>query len=82
MPKVLEAREAGVATSSNIAQIFQRSGTLSVSWKDRNITTPADFAGKKVGVWDFGNEYEVTAGAKKAGLEPGPTTRRSSSRST
>ncbi|MEO6207354.1 MAG: ABC transporter substrate-binding protein, partial [Candidatus Limnocylindrales bacterium] len=70
VPKVLEAREAG-SDLVNIAQIFQRSGTLSVSWKDSNITKPADFAGKKVGVWDFGNEYEVTAGAKKAGLEQG-----------
>ena len=55
----------------NIAQIFQRSGTLSVSWKDADITEPADFAGKNVGVWDFGNEYEVTGGRPKAGLEPG-----------
>jgi NitT/TauT family transport system substrate-binding protein len=72
VPKVLEARE-GTPPSDlvNIAQIFQRSGTLSVSWKDSNITSPADFAGKKVGVWDFGNEFEVTAAAKKAGLEAG-----------
>jgi NitT/TauT family transport system substrate-binding protein len=70
VPKVLEAREAG-SDLVNIAQIFQRSGTLSVSWKESNITKPADFKGKKVGVWDFGNEFEVTAGAKKAGLEQG-----------
>ncbi len=69
-PKVLQAREAG-SNLVNIAQIFQRSGTLSVSWKDSNIIKPADFKGKKVGVWDFGNEFEVTAGAKKAGLEQG-----------
>ncbi len=42
-----------------------------MSWKDSNITSPADFAGKKVGVWDFGNEFEVTAAARKAGLEAG-----------
>lgn len=72
VPKVLEAREGNPASDLvNIAQIFQRSGTLSVSWKDSNITGPADFAGKKVGVWDFGNEFEVTAGATKAGLEQG-----------
>ena len=72
VPKVLEAREGNPASDLvNIAQIFQRSGTLSVSWKDSNITSPADFKGKKVGVWDFGNEFEVTAGAKKAGLEQG-----------
>jgi NitT/TauT family transport system substrate-binding protein len=72
-PKVLEARESPTAPSDlvNIAQVFQRSGTLSVSWKDSNITSPEHFAGKKVGVWDFGNEFEVTAGAKKFGLEQG-----------
>jgi NitT/TauT family transport system substrate-binding protein len=72
VPKVLEAREAATPSDLvDIAQIFQRSGTLSVSWKDSNITSPANFAGKKVGVWDFGNEFEVTAGAKKSGLEQG-----------
>jgi NitT/TauT family transport system substrate-binding protein len=72
VPKVLEARIGNPASDLvNIAQIFQRSGTLSVSWKDSNITKPADFKGKKIGVWDFGNEFEVTAGAKKAGLEQG-----------
>jgi NitT/TauT family transport system substrate-binding protein len=70
VPKVLEARE-GASDLVDIAQVFQRSGTLSVSWKDSNITSPQDFAGKKVGVWDFGNEFEVTAAGKKAGLEAG-----------
>ncbi len=71
VPKALVAVESGQCDLVSIAQIFQRSGTRSVSWKDSNITSPADFAGKKVGVWDFGNEYEVTAGALKHGLEVG-----------
>ena len=72
VPKVLEAREAAEPSDLvDIAQIFQRSGTLSVSWKDSNITEPADFAGKKVGVWDFGNEFEVTAAGRAVGLEEG-----------
>jgi NitT/TauT family transport system substrate-binding protein len=72
VPKVLEAREAAEPSDLvDIAQVFQRSGTLSVSWKDSNITKPADFAGKKVGVWDFGNEFEVTAAARAVGLEEG-----------
>ncbi len=70
VPKVLQAREAG-SDLVDIAQIYQRSGTRSVSWKDNGITSPANFKGKKVGVWDFGNEFEVTAGANKAGLEAG-----------
>jgi NitT/TauT family transport system substrate-binding protein len=70
VPKVLEAREGG-SDLVDIAQVFQRSGTLSVSWKSSNITSPDGFAGKKVGVWGFGNEFEVTAGALNAGLTPG-----------
>ena len=70
VPKVLEAREAG-SDLVDIAQVFQRSGTLSVSWKDNAIDDPCKFAGKKVGVWDFGNEFEVTAGALACGLTPG-----------
>jgi NitT/TauT family transport system substrate-binding protein len=72
VPKVLEARIGNPASDLvNIAQIFQRSGTLSVSWADSGITSPEQFAGKKIGVWDFGNEFEVTAAAKKYGLEAG-----------
>jgi NitT/TauT family transport system substrate-binding protein len=70
VPKVLEARDAG-SDLVNIAQIFQRSGTLSVAWADSGITSPADFADKRVGVWDFGNEFEVTAAARAEGLEEG-----------
>jgi NitT/TauT family transport system substrate-binding protein len=70
VPKVLQAREAE-SDLVNIAQIFQRAGTLSVAWADSGITEPADYAGKKVGVWDFGNELEVVASARAAGLEPG-----------
>ncbi len=72
VPKVLEAREAAQPSDLvNIAQMFQRSGTLSVSWKDSNITGPADFRGKKVGAWGFGNEFEVTAAGLKFGLHEG-----------
>jgi NitT/TauT family transport system substrate-binding protein len=71
VPKVLEARESG-SDLVDIAQIFQRSGTLSVTWKDSGIADPCGLAGKKVGVWDFGNEFEVTAGLSAAcGLTPG-----------
>jgi NitT/TauT family transport system substrate-binding protein len=70
VPKVLEARAAG-SDLVNVAQIFQRSGTLSVAWADSGISSPADFADKRVGVWDFGNEFEVTAAASAEGLEEG-----------
>ncbi len=45
VPKALASREAG-ANIVDIAQVFQRSGTLQVSFKDAGITSPADFAGQ------------------------------------
>lgn len=69
VPKALASREAG-ADIVNIAQIYQRSGTLQVSLGDSGITSPADFAGKKIGNWGFGNEYEVFAAIGAAGLDP------------
>ena len=69
VPKALATREAG-ADIVNIAQVFQRSGTLQVSFADSGITTPDDFAGKTVGNWGFGNEYEVFAALGQAGLDP------------
>ncbi len=70
VPKVLQAREAG-SDLVQIAQVFQRAATLSVSWKDAGITSPEDFAGKKVGAWPFGNELEVLAAGTLAGLKAG-----------
>jgi NitT/TauT family transport system substrate-binding protein len=69
VPKALASREAG-ADITDIAQIFQRSGTLQVSFKDKGITSPEDFAGKTIGNWGFGNEYEVFAALGQAGLDP------------
>ena len=69
VPKALASREAG-ADITNIAQIYQRSGTLQVSFADAGITTPEDFAGKNIGNWGFGNEYEVFAAIGEAGLDP------------
>lgn len=69
VPKALASREAG-ANIVNIAQVFQRSGTLQVSFKDKNILSPADFKGKKIGNWGYGNEFEIFAGLTAAGLDP------------
>ncbi|TVR22076.1 MAG: ABC transporter substrate-binding protein [Ilumatobacter sp.] len=69
VPKALQSREAG-ADIVNIAQIFERSGTLQVSFVEAGITTPEDFEGKRVGNWGFGNEYEVFAAITEAGLDP------------
>ena len=69
VPKALASREQG-AGIVDVAQVYNTSGTLQVSWADSNITTAADLAGKKVGNWGFGNEYELFAGMTKAGLDP------------
>ena len=65
VPKALASIEAG-ANITNIAQIFERSGTLQVAWADSGITTPADLSGKQVGSWGFGNEWELFAGLTEA----------------
>ena len=70
VPKALASREQG-AGITDVAQIYQRSGTRQVSFKDKNITTAADLKGKKVGNWGFGNEFELFAGMTKAGIDPG-----------
>lgn len=69
VPKALASREAG-ANIVNIAQIFQRSGTLQVSFADADITSSADFAGKKIGNWGFGNEFEIFAALTMNGIDP------------
>ncbi|TSA51963.1 MAG: ABC transporter substrate-binding protein [Actinobacteria bacterium] len=67
--KALAAREGG-ANIVDIAQVFQRSGTLQVSMKDAGIASSADFKGKKIGNWGYGNEFEIFAALTKAGLDP------------
>jgi NitT/TauT family transport system substrate-binding protein len=69
VPRMLAPREAG-ADGVVIGQVFQRSPTLQVSFKDSGITTPEDLAGKRIGAWGFGNEAELYAGLRKAGLDP------------
>ena len=69
VPKVLASREEG-ANLVNIGQIFQRSGTLEVSWADAPVPTIADMAGKRVGTWGFGNEHELFAAMRLEGIDP------------
>ncbi|MFB6610728.1 ABC transporter substrate-binding protein [Agromyces sp. NPDC056379] len=68
VPKVLGSIEQG-ANLTNIAQIFQKSGTLQVSWADSGIDSVADFEGKKIGSWGFGNEWEIFAAMAAEGLD-------------
>ena len=70
VPKALQSREKG-ANITDVGQVFQKSGTLQISFKNKNITSVADLKGKTVGDWGFGNEYELFAGMTKNGLDPG-----------
>ncbi|MET4062180.1 NitT/TauT family transport system substrate-binding protein [Arthrobacter sp. UYP6] len=70
VPKVLGSIEQG-ANITNVAQIFERSATLQVSMADSGIDGPEDLAGKKVGSWGYGNEWELFAGMQDAGVAPG-----------
>lgn len=67
VPKVLGSIEQG-ANITNVAQIFERSATLQISFKDKNITKPEDLKGHTVGSWGYGNEWEIFAGLQKANL--------------
>jgi NitT/TauT family transport system substrate-binding protein len=70
VPKALASREQG-AQITDVGQIFARSGTYQVAFANKNIKSPADFKGKKVGNWGYGNEFELFAGMTKAKLDPG-----------
>ena len=69
VPRGLVPREEG-ANITNIAQVFQRSATLQVSFADSGISTVTDLEGRTVGNWGFGNEFELLAGLRKSGLDP------------
>ena len=69
VPKLLASRESG-ADIQIIGMPFQRSGTLQIAMKDKNITKPEDWRGKKVGTWGFGNEAELYAAMRKVGIDP------------
>ncbi|GAA3638330.1 ABC transporter substrate-binding protein [Microlunatus ginsengisoli] len=68
VPKVLGSIEQG-AKITDVAQIFERSATTQISFKDKSIADPAQLAGKKVGSWGYGNEWELFAGMQKAGVQ-------------
>jgi NitT/TauT family transport system substrate-binding protein len=68
MPSALASREKGVPLV-NISQTFKKSGLELTCRKETGIKTPADFAGKTIGVWFGGNEYPFLAWMAKLGLK-------------
>ncbi len=69
VPKVLGTLENQGVELTDIAQVFQKSGTTQVSWKDSDITGVDDFEGKRIGSWGFGNEWEIFAAMADKGLD-------------
>lgn len=67
MGGALTAREKGVPLV-NIAQPYKRSGLMMICPTETGITSEADFKGKTLGVWFFGNEYPFFAWMNKLGL--------------
>ncbi|APX13561.1 ABC transporter substrate-binding protein [Tateyamaria omphalii] len=77
MPAALAAREKGLPMV-NIAQPFKSSGMMLTCRKDAGVETTADFPGKTLGVWFFGNEFpflswmsqlEIPTDGSEAGVE-------------
>ncbi|GAB2710867.1 NitT/TauT family transport system substrate-binding protein [Microbacterium marinum] len=69
VPKVLGTIETSGVELTDIAQVFQRSGTTQVSWKGDGITSVGDFEGKRIGSWGFGNEWEIFAAMAADGVD-------------
>ena len=67
MPAALAAREKGLALV-NIAQPFKSSGMMLTCRKDTGIASTADFAGKTLGVWFFGNEFPFLSWMSQLGI--------------
>lgn len=69
VPKVLGTLEATGAELTDIAQVYQKSGTLQVSFADTGVPDIASFEGKRIGSWGFGNEWEIFAAMAAEGLD-------------
>lgn len=69
LASLLAVRDQGTPLV-NIAQVFTYAGMRHLAWADSGITSPADFAGKKVAVWFGGNEFDLLATLNKYNLDP------------
>ena len=67
MPAALAAREKGLPMV-NIAQPFKSSGMMLTCRKDSGVATTADFKGKTLGVWFYGNEFPFLSWMSQLGI--------------
>ena len=69
LPSLLSARDQNTPLV-NVAQVYQKSGMLSIRWKDSKLSGVPDYKGKKIAVWLGGNEFELYATLAKYNLDP------------
>lgn len=69
LPDGLRARERGIGVV-DVAQVFQRSGTVEVSLASAGITQVTDFRGKRVAILRGTDGIEPIAAMSQAGLDP------------
>ncbi|WP_298727244.1 ABC transporter substrate-binding protein [uncultured Ferrovibrio sp.] len=67
MPSALASREKGVPLV-NVSQTFQKSGMMLTCAKASGVKGPADFPGRTLGVWFYGNEYPFLTWMAKLGV--------------
>ncbi|NJN82996.1 MAG: ABC transporter substrate-binding protein [Caldilineaceae bacterium] len=68
VPKMLASRER--ARTWLTSRRSSSGAAPSVSWADSGLESPEDWAGKRIGTWGFGNEWELYAALRQAGIEP------------
>lgn len=69
LPQTLIANESG-AGLVNIAQIFQRSGTVLVAFAETGIESLTDLVFREIGYWPDGNQFEIYAMTFVMGSDP------------
>ncbi|HET8786445.1 MAG TPA: ABC transporter substrate-binding protein, partial [Candidatus Limnocylindrales bacterium] len=66
VPRVLAARATASTDLVDIGQVFHRSSTLTMAFREEDVSAPADFKDKRVGVLPGGDRLEVIAAASKS----------------
>lgn len=69
VPRILAARAASTTDLVDIGQFFHRSSTLTMAFRDQEVSEPVDFKGKKVGLLPGGDRLEVTSALVGAGVD-------------
>ncbi len=67
LPSALAARLSGHAVV-NIAQIFRQPGIAIVCRRGPSLQSPTDVAGKTIGVWNMGDEFEIRYWLRSLGI--------------